>query len=169
MRILILFFLIFKSFSLASQITQIEINWDGVKRYSIGEKSFVVPKTKNFENNYSFGDYFKIVKQWESDKIIDKSSVQISNIVYSVIDIENYSGLDKINFDKEANINFNSSVSNNKIFSFLELDPIIFHDGIYKKVESFDINYVFSNIPKNRNGFIQPSVMRNGDWYQFFV
>ena len=169
MRILILFFLIFKSFSLASQITQIEINWDGVKRYSIGEKSFVVPKTKNFENNYSFGDYFKIVKQWESDKIIDKSSVQISNIVYSVIDIENYTGLDKINFDKEANINFNSSVSNNKIFSFLELDPIIFHDGIYKKVESFDINYVFSNIPKNRNGFIQTSVMRNGDWYQFFV
>ena len=169
MRILILFFLIFKSFSLTSQITQIEINWDGEKQYSIGEKSLVVPKTKNFENNYSFGDYFKIVKQWESDKIIDKSSVQISNIVYSVIDIENYPGLDKINFDKEANINFNSSVSNNKIFSFLELDPIIFHDGTYKKVESFDINYVFSNIPKNRKGFIHPSVMRNGDWYQFFV
>ena len=50
MRILILFFLIFKSFSLTSQITQIEINWDGEMQYSIGEKSLIVPKTKNFEN-----------------------------------------------------------------------------------------------------------------------
>ena len=49
--------------------------------------SLIVPKSKDFKNNYSYGDYYRIVKQWESDRIIDESSIEISNIIYSDIDI----------------------------------------------------------------------------------
>ena len=169
MRVITLFVLILISSNIFSQQLKIEIDWEGEKQYNIGKISLTVPNSKNFSNNYSYGDHFKLVNQWESDKTIDESSVQVSDITYSDIDINDYNGLAKINFVREANFTFNSSISKNKIFSFLELEPIIFNDGRYKKVESFIINYRFSNESKNKKNSMQPSVMRNGDWYQFFV
>ena len=169
MRIITFLSLILISTNLFSQSSQIDIDWFGEEQYNIGNISLIVPNSKNFKNNYSYGDYYKIVKQWESDKIIDESSVEISNIMYRDIDISEYNGLEKINFSNEANFRFNSSISKNKIFSFLELEPIIFEDGEYKIVESFVVNYSFSERSKNNNNSIQSSVMRNGDWYQFFV
>ena len=152
-----------------SQSLQIEVDWVGDEQYNVGKKSFNIPLSKNFKNNYSYGDYYSIVRQWENDKLIDKSSVIISNIKYSEIDIDRFNGLEKNKFNNQFNINFNSSVSKNKIFSYLELEPIIFDDGIYKRVESFEVNYRFSEIGKNKKTVIQSSVMRNGDWYQFYV
>ena len=137
MRIITFLSLILISTNFFSQSSQIDIDWFGEEQYNIGNSSLIVPNSKNFKNNYSYGDYYKIVKQWESDKIIDESSVEISNIIYSDIDISEYNGLEKINFSNEANFRFNSSISKNKIFSFLELEPIIFEDGKYKRVESF--------------------------------
>jgi len=169
MRIITFLSLILISTNFFSQSSQIDIDWFGEEQYNIGNLSLIVPNSKNFKNNYSYGDYYKIVKQWESDKIIDESSVEISNIIYSDIDISEYNGLEKINFSNEANFRFNSSISKNKIFSFLELEPIIFEDGKYKRVESFVVNYSFSERSKNNNNSIQSSVMRNGDWYRFFV
>ena len=169
MRIITFLSLILISTNLFSQSSQIDIDWFGEEQHNIGNISLIVPNSKNFKNNYSYGDYYKIVKQWESDKIIDESSVEISNIIYSDIDISEYNGLEKINFSNGANFRFNSSISKNKIFSFLELEPIIFEDGEYKIVESFVVNYSFSERSKNNNNSIQSSVMRNGDWYQFFI
>ena len=169
MRIITFLSLILISSNFLSQSSQIDIDWFGDVQYNIGNISLIVPNSKNFKNNYSYRDYYRVVKQWESDRIIDESSVEISNIIYSDIDISDYNGLEKINFSKEANFRFNSSISKNKIFSFLELDPIIFDDGKYKIVESFIINYRFSERPKNNKNSIQSSVMRNGDWYQFYI
>ena len=42
----------------------------------------------------------ELLEQWESDRIIDESSVEISNIIYSDIDISHFNGLEKINFPK---------------------------------------------------------------------
>ena len=169
MRIITFLSLILISSNFFSQSSQIDIDWFGKEQYNIGNISFIVPNSKNFKNNYSYGDYYRVVKQWESDRIIDESSVEISNIIYSDIDISDYNGLEKINFSKEANFRFNSSISKNKTFSFLELDPIIFEDGKYKIVQSFIINYRFLEISKNNKNSIQSSVMRNGDWYQFYI
>ena len=98
--------------------------------------------------------------QWNSEKIIDDSSVVISNILYEDFDLNPYSGLQKVNFNNNINVRFNSSISKGKIFSFLELDPIIFKNGVYKKVKSFEISYRYSNKVNNRKNFVQPSVMR---------
>ena len=169
MRIITFLSLILIPINLISQTSQIDIDWIGNEQYNIGQNSVIVPKTKNFQNNYSYGEYFRIVKQWESDKIINESSVQITNLSYSNIDVEQFSGLDKINFKNEPEISFKSSVSKSKIFTFLEVNPIILIDGVYKKIESFDINYRFSDTPNNSSKSIQSSVMRNGNWYQFFI
>ena len=169
MRIFTLCSLILISTNFIAQSLKVDVEWDGEKSYALGGNTFVVPETKNFKNNFSYGDYFRITMQWDSDKIIDDSSVVISNILYEDFDLNPYSGLQKVNFNNKINVRFNSSISKGKIFSFLELDPIIFKNGVYKKVKSFEISYRYSNNVNNRKNLVQPSVMRNGDWYQFYV
>ena len=104
MRIITFLALLLISANFFSQSSQIDINWEGNEHYNIANKSLIVPKSKDFKNNYSYGDYYRIVKQWESDRIIDESSIDISNIIYSDIDISQYNGLDKINLPKEASL-----------------------------------------------------------------
>ena len=149
MRIITFLALLLISANFFSQSSQIDINWEGNEHYNIANKSLIVPKSKDFKNNYSYGDYYRIVKQWESDRIIDESSIEISNIIYSDIDISQFNGLEKINFPKKASFKFNSSISKNLIFSFLELDPIIYEDGKYMKVESFVVTHRYSEKSKN--------------------
>ena len=169
MRIFTFSSLILISANFFAQSLKIDVEWEGEKSYNLGSSTFVVPKTKNFNNNFSYGDYFRITMQWDNDKIIDDSSVEISNISYEEFDLNSYSGLQKVNFSDNINVRFNSSVSKSKIYSFLELDPIIIENGIFKKVKSFEISYRYLNNLNKRKNLVQPSVMRNGDWYQFFV
>ena len=93
MRIFTLCSLILISTNFFAQSLKIDVEWDGEKSYVLGGNTFVVPETKNFKNNFSYGDYFRITMQWDSDKIIDDSSVVISNILYEDFDLNPYSGL----------------------------------------------------------------------------
>ena len=158
MRIITFLALILIYTNFFSQSSQVDINWVGDEQYNIANKSLIVPKSKDFKNNYSYGDYYRIVKQWESDRIIDESSVEVSNIIYSDIDLSEFNGLENINFPKEASFKFNSSISKNLIFSFLELDPIIFDNGKHKKVESFVITHRYSEKSKNNKNLIQDTL-----------
>ena len=108
MRIITFLALILIYTNFFSQSSQVDINWVGDEQYNIANKSLIVPKSKDFKNNYSYGDYYRIVKQWESDRIIDESSVEVSNIIYSDIDLSEFNGLENINFPKEASFKFNS-------------------------------------------------------------
>ena len=132
MRIFTFSSLILISANFFAQSLKIDVEWEGEKSYNLGSSTFVVPKTKNFNNNFSYGDYFRITMQLDNDKIIDDSSVEISNISYEEFDLNSYSGLQKVNFSDNINVRFNSSVSKSKIYSFLELDPIIIENGIFK-------------------------------------
>jgi len=169
MRIIILFYLICVSNNLFGQSLKFDVDWNGVEEYFIGKKSLIIPNSKNFKNNYSYSGYYKIVNQWQDDKIIDQSSVIISNIQYSNLNIEEFPGLKEIDFQEKVEFNLNSSISKNKIFSFLEITPIILQNGVYKKIESFDIDYKYSTKSKVNRSLTEPSVMRNGEWFQFFV
>ena len=89
MRIFTLYSLILISANLFAQNLKIDVEWDGEKTYNLASNSFVIPKTKNFKNNFSYGDYYRITMQWDSDKIIDDSSVVISNILYVLYTVLN--------------------------------------------------------------------------------
>ena len=135
----------------------------------MGKKYYEIPYSKNFDNNFSFGHHYKIVQQWEDDNLIDPNSVKISDLKYSDINLKDYSGFEKLKFEDELRLKIQSSISKNKIFSFLELSPIIYLDGKYKKVDGFKIEFKYSNSNKSLKNSIQQSVMRNGQWYQFYV
>ena len=152
-----------------AQSLEISVKWDGSEVLEMGKKYYEIPYSKNFDNNFSFGHHYKIVQQWEDDNLIDPNSVKISDLKYSDINLKDYSGFEKLKFEDELRLKIQSSISKNKIFSFLELSPIIYLDGKYKKVDGFKIEFKYSNSNKSLKNSIQQSVMRNGQWYQFYV
>tara|TARA_B100000482_G_C12474825_1_gene246295 strand:+ start:329 stop:553 length:225 start_codon:yes stop_codon:yes gene_type:complete len=61
MRIITFLSLILISSNFFSQSSQIDIDWFGKEQYNIGNISFIVPNSKNFKNNYSYGDYTELL------------------------------------------------------------------------------------------------------------
>ena len=55
------------------------------------------------------------------------------------------------------------------MFSFLEITPIIFQNGVYKKLIKFAVEYKYLKSRNIQKSIIQPSVMKNGNWYKFYV
>ena len=56
MRIFTFCSLILISTNFFAQSLKIDVEWDGDKSYTLGGNTFVVPETKNFKNNFSYGD-----------------------------------------------------------------------------------------------------------------
>lgn len=168
MRHIILFSLLFLSSHILAQSLEFVIEWEDRIEYEVNNIKVDLPNSKNFDINYSFKESFKLVKQWEESKLIDPQSVRLIDVKFSEIDFDEYSGLDKINFPDNFDINFNSSISKNIITSYLEISPIIYSEGQHRKIESFSFQYDYLNQNKKLKTTIQSSVLRSGQWYQFF-
>ena len=169
MRLFFFIFLTITTVNIHAQYIEYDINWiDGIE-YEIDNNKVYVPQIENFENNYSFNQSYSVVKQWKDSQLIDINSIRIVNAEFSNINIDNFSGLKKINFPQEIEFYLNTSISRNEMFSFLEITPIIFQNGVYKKLIKFAVEYKYLKSRNIQKSIIQPSVMKNGNWYKFYV
>jgi hypothetical protein len=169
MRLFVFFSLIISSFNIHAQSLEYNIDWNGNIQYELEQKKVSVPQVKNFNTNYSFNQSYSLVKQWKDNQIIDANSVKLVRAEFSEININNFSGLEKIKFPNKIEFQLNTSISKNELFSFLEINPIIFEDGIYKKLDKILIEYKFLKNRNNPKSLIEPSVMKSGQWYRFYV
>ena len=169
MRLFVFFSLIISSFNIQAQLLEYNIDWNGNTQYELEQKKVSVPQVKNFNTNYSFNQSYRLVKQWKDNQIIDVNSVRLVRAEFSEINIDNFSGLEKIKFPNKIEFQLNTSISKNELFSFLEINPIIFEDGIYKKLDKILIEYEFLKNRNNPKSLIEPSVMKSGQWYRFYV
>ena len=169
MRLFVFFSLIISSFNIQAQFLEYNIDWNGNTQYELEQKKVSVPQVKNFNTNYSFNQSYFLVKQWKDNQIIDVNSVRLVRAEFSEININNFSGLEKIKFPNKIEFQLNTSISKNELFSFLEINPIIFEDGIYKKLDKILIEYEFLKNRNNPKSLIEPSVMKSGQWYRFYV
>ncbi|MAP99445.1 MAG: peptidase C25 [Flavobacteriaceae bacterium] len=169
MRPVVLFFLFFTPYILAKETINFNVEWGGSVVYEISKISVNLPDTKNFKIEYSIQEKFKLINQWSESKLIDPKSVEIRDVKYSTIDIKNFSGLDKIIFPNDFNVNLNSSISKNQILAFLEITPIIFSDGTYKKIENFSVSYDYLKKNKKLKTSIESSKLSSGNWYKFYI
>ena len=124
MRLFFFIFLTITTVNIYAQYIEYDINWiDGIE-YEIDNNKVYVPQIENFENNYSFNQSYSVVKQWKDSQLIDINSIRIVNAEFSNINIDNFSGLKKINFPREIEFYLNTSISRNEMFSFLEMSGI---------------------------------------------
>ena len=169
MRLFFFFSLIITSLNIHAQYIEHDINWiDGIE-YEIEKNKVNVPQIENFKNNYSFNQSYSIVKQWKDSQLIDVNSIRLVNAEFSNLNIDDFSGLKKIDFPQQLEFYLNSSISKNEIFSFLEINPIILEEGVHKKLTKFSIEYKYLKNRNSSKSIIQPSAMKNGQWYKFYV
>ena len=169
MRFLFYFFLIFNFYLLHGQTKSLTVEWSNDKRVVTADKSFLIPDTKNFNENLVINQEFKLVNQWEESNNINEKSVQVFDIKYSNFDISLYPVLTNIPLKNKIEIKLKTSKSREKSYSYLEFSPIVKINDNYKRIESFTIKYSY-DLTKNIS-VIQPqnSEMAIGSWYQFFI
>ena len=145
------------------------MDWENSINYSFKNETINVPTAIDFSVDFAYGHYYKFVRQWEDSRIIDSKSVVIKNVIYSDINIQGYSGFAIMNFPEEFKVDFSTSLTKNNTYSFLEFTPIIYTNGSHKRIESFDIEFRYSNNDLKNISTIESSVLNQGDWYQFFI
>ncbi|AUP80261.1 type IX secretion system sortase PorU [Flavivirga eckloniae] len=155
------------------------ILWDGSKSISVGSYTIEVPSFNS--ENFVYGPIqgLLFVDQWETNQLINESSITISHVTYAPISKTNLKDLDINKIHGELKYSLKNSIARDKQYASLSLSPIIKDSGdSYKKVVSFQINYKHGasarRVSSLNKGFktskaISNSVLGTGDWYRFYV
>lgn len=167
-----LIFIFIVTYSYAQE-KHFEISWDGSVVLETAYSKITVPSFD--EDHYSFDVHtgLKYFSQWPSEVLIDARTVTLKNVTYvnmSANDLKSYP-LETI--PKKPVLQFENVTARNKMHAYLELTPIIYDNGMYKKITSFSITYNTMGYRAggptvNPQGIIN-SVLSSGNWHRFYV
>lgn len=177
-KILLSFALLYLLFSNAQQQQQqFDIKWLEPKILETELSRIELPSFD--ETHFSYNDEvgLRYFAQWESNQLVDESNVQLTNVVYETISQSNLKQLRQELIPNDPKLYVKNALSRNKNFIYLELSPIIKENGVFKRIKSFNLTY--QNLSQNRtseavqsfrsNNQLSSSVLRNGQWYRFYV
>lgn len=172
-KILLLVLSCFFQFISAQETGSIALLWSDGKYKLNNQFEFSIPSFQ--AENFSFDDTKRSIFYSKSIKQISSSfgnSIQATNVVYEVISSEKLGELDKRNIPNAINFRAESVKSRDDLSSVLIFSPIIFENGIYKRVKSLD--YVFlPNTARNPQVLghkaITNSVLSTGIWKRFYI
>ncbi|WP_189360305.1 type IX secretion system sortase PorU [Algibacter mikhailovii] len=174
----ILFLLLMMSVGLVAQQRQFKISWDGTQKLFGDNFSIEVPSF-NKENFVYNGDTLLFVDQWVSNFEVNESSITLSNVVLESISSEELKELDTGNIPTKLEFNIRNTQSRDKKYTYFQLVPLLKgSNGTFKKVTSFQINYrqgnSLSKLSASGKGYstskaLSSSVLKDGDWYRFYV
>ncbi|WP_411768697.1 type IX secretion system sortase PorU [Winogradskyella sp. A3E31] len=159
---------------LFSQQKQFSIEWNGSKSLETAYDKTEIPsfEGKNFSFNPEKGLFF--FSEWSVNTLINEETASLQNIRYSSITRSDLKDLDVDLLPGDVEFKIKNINARGKRSVFLEMTPIINDNGTFKKVESFSVNY--STASSSRNGLtasryqaITNSVLRDGDWYRFYL
>lgn len=161
-----LLFLLFLNLNVFAQSKQITLNWDTNSVASFkGQQSTTLKNTINY--NTASNTYSEV---WNDDGFVNPNSLRVSNIAYENISMNSLAELDIQNLPTQIQYSISSNRARNKIFTTLEITPVINQNGIYKRLVSFNVDYTKSTSgPRSRNVGISNSVLASGEWYRFKV
>ena len=172
--ILYLFLIPFISFS---QINgSLTLDWQNKKDMSFGDFKIKIP--------YFTGSSFRYDTTKKSISLLlnlnetgysNNNSIQISNVVYENISVEELGDLLPENITEKPNETLKTTISRDKRQTFLLLSPIIREGNSYKKIRSFSYTTTISTSNNSTSSSFQKSisvsnsVLASGDWYRFYV
>ena len=170
--------LLFISYFVFGQQKQFNISWGQPKTMSTSSSSFKVPyfNGEHYVFNATSGILFSA--QWSSKTQINPTSVKLTNVKYKTISKSEVYNLEDFAIPSalEYSLKNTKARATNKVL--FQLSPIIrTKAGVYKRVESFQVNYENSKI-NSLNAFANKtiqtkarvnSVLASGTWYKFYV
>ena len=175
----ILFLLLITCTVALGQQKKYTIVWEDSKTISGGSYTIEIPSFNHENFSYSFEEGALFIDQWETNELVNESSVVISHVVYTPISKANLKDLDLNNIPDKLKFSLKNSKARGKQYVFFELSPIIkdTRNG-YKKVVSFQLDYkkgaTTNRVSSLSKGFktskvISNSVLSSGEWYRFYV
>jgi hypothetical protein len=175
MKVKFIFFLFFSIATFSQQKGNVSLLWTEKSELSFGSYKYYIPQIKSqnfsFDNSKSVISYSLNLSQTE---LIDENSLQITNVIYEDISIDELGDLNLKNIPNSINATLKSTQSRDKIFAFISISPIIKNENGFKKVISFSYNFsnnITSRNPQQTNNITQitNSVLASGDWFRFYV
>lgn len=172
MKKFLLLIFIFNNAILFSQQKTFEINWEGSRTFQTSISSSEIPAFD--EEHLSFNDDSGLlyITEWESNLAINESSGVLSNVTYATIPVSELKDLPQKTIPSSPRLLLRNATARNKRSIYLQLSPIIYDNGIYKKVTSFSVSYNTSINRSNRSSNpvgIVNSVLSTGQWYRFYI
>jgi hypothetical protein len=175
----IIFFLLITSTVLFAQQKKYNILWEDSKILSGGNFAIEVPSFNEAHFSYNFDEGLLFLDQWESNTLVNESSVSLTNVSYKTISKSELKDVDIKTIPSKLEFSLKNSIARNKRYINFQLAPIIKEaNGNYKKITSFQINYKNGAIT-NKNSVISKnfvnskvisnSVLNSGEWFRFYV
>jgi hypothetical protein len=172
-KILAIFTFFIISSSFAQQKGEIKLVWTDKAEVSFGTYKISVPK---FQSDFFYLDAFNktisLLINLPQSIAVDEKSIQISNLIYESISVDQLGDLNRDLIAQKHNITLRNTIARENYFAFISLSPIIKENGVFKKLISF--SYTFNN--KSSGEFqsktanaLTNSVLANGDWYRFYI
>ena len=152
----------------------VSIMWTDKAATTNGISTYIIPQ---FQPEYLVFDgdvkqlYFRY--KFAMNAPADKNSLQITNIVYQNISVDQLGDLATSLIPDKFTTEFTSIIARDEFFGLISISPIIKDASGYKKVLSF--SYSLANakngsysLPNNATS-IQDSKLATGSWYRFYV
>lgn len=161
----ILFISLLFSLQQFSQSKQYVLNWGD----SFGnQKSKQTSLVDNLNYNVISNQY---AETWLDDGFAIPNSLKIENVVYETISANLLNEIDIKSLPTEFKYSIASTNARDKIYTTLELTPIIKQGNEFKKVISFRFDYSKSGLPEYRNKSVSiaNSLLSNGQWFRFKI
>ncbi|MCK7591847.1 type IX secretion system sortase PorU [Subsaxibacter sp. CAU 1640] len=157
---------------LFSQQKSFDISWNGTKIFQTNISSFEVPAFDDEHLSFNTDYGLLYFTEWDSNVIINESSVELSDVSYSVISRSDLKGLPLNTIPGSPKLTITNAKARDKRSIHLQITPIIKDNGVFKKITSFTVKYnTFSaktSDPQQRAGIVN-SVLSTGQWYRFYV
>ena len=172
-KIFIYLMLFLFGFVHAQNESNVSLSWSQSIQY-LGED--VVFKFPQFDNQYfdlnipektiSFKFSFK------SQGYIDNSTLRVFNLKYETVQDDFLQDLDFSKIPSRLEYSIESVKAKDEFYSLLILSPIVFENGVLKKIISFQFSYDYNTSLRTSpsvNRLITNSVLNSGNWYRFYV
>ncbi|MBS7252763.1 type IX secretion system sortase PorU [Flavobacterium branchiicola] len=173
---LILSFFLIPFLSFSQLNGSLTIDWQSKKEMTYGDLKTTIPyfSGNSFRYDITKKSITLLLNVSESNYSTN-SSVQISNVNYEAISINDLGDLAVENIPEKPNETLKIATSRDKKQIFISLSPIIKDGNDFKRIRSF--SYSSNNTTsKNSNAFstqkssaVSNSVLVSGDWYRFYV
>ncbi|MEZ4857114.1 MAG: type IX secretion system sortase PorU [Gelidibacter sp.] len=158
-----------------SQQKHFDIKWEGTTTLKTDNSSIEVPAFNKTNFNFDYTTGLTFFAQWEINTLINETSVQLTNVAYSVISASELKAVPQNTIPNAPKLTLKNTIARDKRYAYLEITPIIKDHGVYKKITSFAVNYNTTSYSRtNTNPLLQTntvsnSVLNSGSWHRFYV
>ena len=176
-KILLYIYVLFISNVVAQQTETITLNWNSKLEYDLGDFTVKIPQFQNEHFEYNvISKTIGFRKIIDVSNVLDNNALQITNVVFENLNVNDLYDLDKSQITTSINAKFETANARGNFKGFLSFNPIVKEGSGFKKVISFTYslnNNSVSNRVDNRNAFsvsaVTNSVLASGNWYKFYI